>query len=160
MKRTFALLIMTLSLAACETPTVYGPLGAQGVGFTEQQLEQARWRVTFQGGSGAGPDRVADLALLRSADLTIAQGYDWFRVTNRYTRQGGGGSGPYVSVGGGGASFGRGGAIGVGGGLGFDLGGGPRATQTIEIVMGRGARPDEPDAYDARQVRASIGPRA
>ena len=121
MKKSFAVLMLTLSLAACETPTVYGPLGAQGVGYTEQQLEQTRWRVTFRGGSGAGPDRVADLALLRSADLTIAQGYDWFRVTNRYTQPGGSGTGPFISVGGGGASFGHSSAVSLGGGVGFDL---------------------------------------
>ena len=160
MQKTVAVLILALALAACDTPTVYGPLGSQGVGYSEQQLENARWRVTFVGGSGAGADRVADLALLRSADLTIAQGYDWFRVTNRYSRRGGGGSGPYVTLGGGSANFGRGSAVGVGGGVGFDLGGGPRAAQTIEIIMGRGARPDEPDAYDAKQIRAAIGPRA
>ena len=160
MKKAFAALTLALGLVACETPTVYGPVSGQGIGYSEQPLEQGRWRVTFQGGPGAGQDRVADLALLRAADLTLAQGYDWFRVTNRYSHPGGGGAGPFVSLGGGGASFGRGGAVGVGGGVGFDLGGGPRASQTLEIVMGTGARPDEPDAYDARQVRASIGPRA
>jgi hypothetical protein len=160
MKKALAVALLALTLTGCETATVFTPLNGDGVGYSEQPLEQGRWRVTFQGGSGAGPDRVGDLALLRAADLTVAQGYDWFRVTNRYLRRGGGGSGPFVSLGGGSASFGRGSAIGVGGGVGFDLGGGPRASQTLEIMMGHGARPDEPDAYDARQVRASIGPRA
>ena len=159
-----SLLLATLaaaSLAACSTPTVYAPAATpQASGYTEQPIEQGRWRVTFHGGSGADVHRVEDLALLRAAELTLAQGYDWFRVTDRYTQNGGGGGGPFLSLGGGSSSFGHGSAVGVGGDVGFDLSGGPRVTQTLDIMMGKGDKPGDADVYDARQVKASIAPRA
>jgi hypothetical protein len=161
MRRLLLVTLAAASLAACETtPTVYQPLStASAVGYSEMPIEQDRWRVTFRGGPGADPARVADLALRRAAELTLARGYDWFRVTQRYG-EGRGGGGPVVSLGAGSASFGRGSAFGVGGGLGFDLGGGPRLTETIEVLMGHGAAPREPDVYDAHDVARSLGQRS
>ena len=161
MKKLLLVAIASLSLAACQTtPTVYGPAaGPQAVGYSESPIEQGRWRVTFRGGPGADEHRVGDLALLRAADLTLREGYDWFRVTDRYISAAGEGSGPRVSLGVGGANFGRGSAIGVGGGLGFNLGGGPSVTGTLEILMGKGPAPHDPDVYDARQIRSTVGQR-
>jgi hypothetical protein len=45
---------------------------------------------------------------------------------------------------------------GVGVGLGLDLSGPQPTSTTLEIVMGRGARPDRADAYDARGVQDAI----
>lgn len=159
MRTIFLLCVAALCLTACDTPTVYGPAtGPEASGYSEMAIERDRWRVTFHGGSHADLRRVEDLALLRAADLTLAQGYDWFRIVDRYgeTR---GDSGPVVSLGAGGADFGGHSAVGLGGAMGFDLGGGPRITRTIEILMGRGAPPREPYVYDARGVRQTIGPR-
>jgi len=161
MKQLLLLSLAALTLSACATPTVYGPAATpSAVGYSETPIEQNRWRVTFHGGSGADAQRVGDLALLRAADLTLSKGYDWFQVTDRYTSAPSGGGGPYVSLGGGGGSFGRGSAVGVGGGVGFDLSGGPSLSRTIEVVMGKGSPPQQPDAYDAREVRRNLGPRA
>ena len=152
--------LAALTLSACETPTVYGPAAdAKASGYTEMAIEQGRWRVTFRGGSHADSHRVGDLALLRAADLTIAQGYDWFRVVDRHT-EAQSGSGPVMSLGIGGAEFGRHTAIGVGTDTAFDLGGGPRYSQTLEVLMGRGPTPKEPDVYDARDVHRTIQPGA
>ncbi|HEY2660788.1 MAG TPA: hypothetical protein VGI79_13790 [Caulobacteraceae bacterium] len=161
MKKLLLLAIVALSLAACETtPTVYGPAaGPLGVGYSESPIEQGRWRVTFRGGPGADARRVGDLTLLRAADLTLREGYDWFRVTDRYTSDSGETSEPRVSLGVGGANFGRGSAVGVGGGVGFNLGGGSSITGTIEILMGKGPAPHDPDVYDARQIRSTVGQR-
>ena len=38
-------------------------------------------------------------------------------------------------------------------------GGGPRLSTTLEIKLGRGPTPREPDVYDARDVRRTIGGR-
>jgi hypothetical protein len=68
---------------------------------------------------------------------------------------------PRVSFGVGGASFGRRSGVGVGvSSGGMSLGGGPSVSTTIEVVMGRGERPRGGDVYDARGIRANIGPRA
>jgi hypothetical protein len=160
MRRAVFAVLAALSLAACATaPTHYGPAGPSGIGYSELRIEPDRYRVTFQGGPGAPPEQVQDYALLRAADLALANGFDWFRVTDRTTRATGY-SGSSISVGVGGASFGRHSATGVGVGTGFPLGGGPALQASLEVLLGKGPRPPGPDVYDARGVRESIGPRA
>ena len=161
MKRLVLSALAALSVAACaSTPTVYQPAGPNGVGYSEYRIEPGRYRVMFQGGSSASPEQVMDYALLRAADLTIAEGYDWFRVSDRYIRATGtGSSGPHVSFGVGGADYGRHSGVGVGVGTGFDLGGGygGASAATLEIFMGRGPKPPGADVYDARALRNSLG---
>ncbi len=151
-------MVLLLWLAACATPTVFAPMTtASGSGYAETRIESDRWRVTFRGGSDAGPERVADLTLLRAAQLTLQQGYDWFRITERYgdalpPR------GPTLSVGAGSADYGwhGGSSFGVGVG-GIPLGGGPLISETLEIVMSKGAAPKgDPAVYDAHGVSQSI----
>jgi hypothetical protein len=116
--------------------------------------------VTFQGGPGAPPAQVQDYALLRAADLALAEGYDWFRVTERMTRENGY-SGASLSLGFGGASYGHHSASGVGvGAEGIPLGGGPALVASLEVLMGKGPRPADPDVYDARGVQQALRARA
>lgn len=158
MKRILLASLAALSLAACATPTVYGPINPQGVGFTEYRIQDNRYRVTFQGGGGAPSAQVEDYALLRAAELTLRDGYDWFRVVARQGESSGGSS-PRMSVGVGGSNYGGyyggGSSVGVGLGTSFDLSGGPRMAVTLEVLLGRGERPQE--AYDPRQIIRSIG---
>ena len=110
--------------------------------------------------SGAPAAQVADYALLRAADLALADGYDWFRVVDRYTAQSGEGGGPRVSIGAGGGSGGYRSGVGVGLGTSFNLGGGPAVVQSIEVLMGKGRpAPAGPEVYDAREVRRTVGTR-
>jgi len=161
MKHLILPALCALALGACATaPTVFQPAGSRGgVGFSEMRIEPGRYRVSFQGGPGAPPAQVQDYALLRAADLAVAEGYDWFRVIERTTRQNGY-SGSSLSVGVGGMSFGRHSATGVGVGTGIPLGGGPALTATLEVLMGKGPRPGDGDVYDARGVQRSIRARA
>ena len=161
MKRLILPLLASLSLAACATaPTVYQPAaGPRAVGYSEYRIEPGRYRITFQGGPGAPAQYVMDLALLRAADLAIADGYDWFRISDRFL-QGRPDNGPRLSLGVGGASFGRHSAVGVGVSNGISLGGGPSVASTIEVVMGKGERPRGGDVYDARALRENLGRRA
>ncbi len=129
------------------------------MGFSEYKIEPGRYRVTFKGSPGAPPNQVADYALLRAADLTLADGYDWFRISDRNFQQAGPRPGPNFSVGVGGGSFGGRSGVGLSLGRSFDLGGGPALAQTLEIVMGKGSAPKDADIYDAREIRKSIGPR-
>ena len=150
-----------LALAACATaPTRYQPaVGRDAVGFSEYRIEPGRYRITFRGGPGAPPEQVSDYALLRAADLAIAEGYDWFRVSDRFL-EGRPDRSPRLSVGVGGASFGRRSAVGVGVSQGISLGGGPAVASTIEVVMGKGERPRGADIYDAQALRQNIGARS
>lgn len=150
------------ALAACATPapTLYAPAaGPQAVGFSEYRLEPGRYRITFRGGPGAPPNQVADYALLRAADLTLADGYDWFRVSDRDMRQAAPNNGPRFSIGVGGASFGGHSGVGLGVNKSFDAGGGASLAQSLEVVMGKGTPPSDADVYVAREVRRTIGPR-
>ena len=158
MTRLILAAVAALSLAACATtPTVYQPAaGPKSIGYSEFRIEPGRYRITFRGGPGASPEQVSDYALLRAADLALADGYDWFRVADRYMR-GYGDPGPHVGVGVGGADWGHHSSVGVGVGTSFTLGGGPSVASTIEVVMGRGQTPHGLDVYDARAIRNSIG---
>ena len=147
-----------LALTACASLAPYGrQMGPNGQGYSEQQIERDRFRVTYNGVGAPGP--VDGMALRRAAELTVEQGYDWFEVTQRWIdgRPGGaGGVRPSVSVGAGSSRYGGYSASGVGGGLGFDLSGPQPTSATLEILMGRGAAPRGPEAYDARSVLDSV----
>ncbi|MGE3303254.1 MAG: hypothetical protein AB7M12_09090 [Hyphomonadaceae bacterium] len=156
MKHALALAAL-LVLFACATPTAYGPAPRPGApGYAETRIEADRYRVTFVA-RGGPPERAYDLALRRAAELTLQSGYDWFLVNQRYGERAGSGAGPRVSLGVGGTSFGGHSATGVGAGVGFNLGGGPPASATLEFRMGRGAKPADAAAYDAREVARALG---
>lgn len=159
MKR-LAVAVAVLSLAACATaPTLYQPAaGPQSVGYSEYRIEPGRYRVTFRGGPGAPPQQVMDYALVRAADLAISEGYDWFRVADRFT-EGRPDRGPRVGVGVGGGDYGYRSGMSLGVGTTFNLGGGPSLSTTIEVVMGRGERPRGADVYDAKALRRTLGER-
>lgn len=158
---TFGLIAASaLMLSACASLAPYGPQqSARGQGFSEQQIETNRFRVVYNGVGAPGP--VADRALFRAAQLTVDQGYDWFEVTQRWIDgrpDSAGGVRPSVSIGAGGGRYGGWSTSGVGVGLGFDLSGPQPTSTTLEIVMGHGAKPDRPDAYDARRVQDALRP--
>lgn len=160
MRRILLPSLAALSVAACATPppTIYQQAtGPQAMGFTDSRIEPGRYSVTFRGGEGAPRDQVTDYALRRAAELAVADGYDWFRVTRRFVswdRQGGQ---TQVGLSVGGVSFGRGSAVGGSLGTAFNLSGGPALTATLEVLMGRGPKPPDGDVYDARGVLRSIG---
>jgi len=136
-------------LSACETT------GAPPVGATDTAIEAGRYRITFRGVPGASGPEIEDRALLHAANLALMQGYDWFQVSHR-TGGYAGPTSPQFSIGLGGGSFGRGGGFGVGGSRSF--GGEPSYVADMEVVFGKGQKPGV-DAYDARSVVSSLGPR-
>ena len=150
-----------LALTACASLAPYGAqMGPGGQGYSEQRIENNRYRVTYNG-VGA-PGAVADRALYRAAQLTTDQGYDWFEVTSRWTdgrADSAGGLTPNVSIGAGSSRYGGYRSSGVGVGLGLNLSGPSVTSTTLEIVMGRGAKPQHPEAYSARGVLDAIGHR-
>ncbi len=83
-----AVLLLGGALAACETATPYQPLQAgtrASGGYTEARIETDRWRVGFKGNEDTPRDTVETYLLYRAAELTVAQGYDWFEPMERHT---------------------------------------------------------------------------
>ncbi len=179
MKRLIIAMAAALTLSACETATPYQPFvpGSQtSGGYREVRVEANRWRVTFSGNSLTGRETVENYLLYRSAELTMAQGYDWFALADRYTNRdtrtyvdppiGGYGYGGYYGRFGGfwGPSWRYYGARGWNswGPWGpdpfFDVHTVTRYEATAEIVMGRGPKPEgDRRAFDARGVLDNLG---
>lgn len=64
-------------LSACAT--AYQPKSFSG-GYSQIQLGENIWRVSFEGNGYTRAERAADLSLLRSAELTLEQGYSYFAL--------------------------------------------------------------------------------
>lgn len=153
--------VLALSACASSTP-YYGPAtSANSYGYAETPIEQGRYRVTY---TADDPQEARDLALLRAAELTLSKGGDWFQVVHSSTDRTGGGSasrgGPSVSIGGSAGSGGYSG-VGVGVGFGIPIGGSSAAkiTQSMEILVGSGPKPQGADVYDAGDVQFNLSGR-
>lgn len=77
--RTPAALLLFFVLAGCATP--YQPEGYSG-GFSELQLAENVWRVSFHGNGYTHSVRAENLSLLRCAELTLATGYGYFGLAD------------------------------------------------------------------------------
>src|SRR6201996_6019137 len=82
-----AVILSFLTLAACATPAPYAPRGpGQATGYTDRQLSDNRWRVTFTGNSVTPRETVENDLLLRAAEVTLAAGGTHFVFDTRDTR--------------------------------------------------------------------------
>lgn len=152
--RSFIAAALVLCLAACATAvgTAYAPADSKGYGYSDTRIEADRYRITFSGDGATPQDVVEDYALLRAADIALSNGYDWFRVVSRdVSRENKGGVGIGAGVGGGGRNVG----VGVGGDLGT-IGAKPFYTIRLEVLFGKGPKPDGADYYDARAVKETV----
>ncbi|MEM9169458.1 MAG: hypothetical protein AAGC56_07360 [Pseudomonadota bacterium] len=160
-----------LTLAACATSTPYAPAERSGgYGFSDQQIEENRFRITFRGNSSTERETVENFLLYRAAELTVSNGYDYFLVTEgdverRTTVTGSTLGGP--------AFFGRYGFGPYGFGFpyyAYGWGWGAPYGNTVAreitrysaiafIVMESGEKPrDNPQAFDARSVLENLRP--
>ena len=86
MKMTYAAFALALlTLGACSTTTPYQVAGDGRYGYSEQQIEDRRWRVSFAGNSLTDRKTVETYLLYRAAELTFQEGYQHFRVIQRQT---------------------------------------------------------------------------
>jgi hypothetical protein len=74
-KKIIPLITGTVILAGCAT--AYQSEGFSG-GFTETQLDTNVWRVSFRGNGHTRGEKAEDFAMLRSAELALANGYTHF----------------------------------------------------------------------------------
>lgn len=174
-----AALVATAGLTACATATPYQPnVRGQAVsgGFSDVRVEANRFQVKFAGNSLTSRETVERYLLYRAAELTVAEGGDWFslveRQTDRKTRT-------YIDpdpM----TPFGRYGYWRpywryYGSSWGWrawdpwygdpfwadrmDVRTVEKFEASAEIVIGRGPKPEaDPRAFDAREVMANLGP--
>ena len=160
MIRTLIFAAACAGLAACASTPSYAPATSPtSAGYSETQIENNRYFVTYRASGAADVRLLEDYALLRAADLTLQNGREWFWVDRRtLDEQNAQRSGPSFGVGIGGGSWGgrSGGSVGVG--MSFPLGGGVQRANstTLEIRMGEGPKPDASNAYDARAVSQNL----
>ena len=84
MKYLMTLLTLTVLVSGCTSKPDYRSATNGSVGYSEQKITDDRYRVQFKSHSKLVAD-ASDYALLRSAELTQKQGYDWFVVTSKET---------------------------------------------------------------------------
>ncbi len=77
--KLYVLLIAATVLTGCAT--AYQPQGATG-GFSEMQLDENVFQVTFKGNGYTDHDRANDFALLRSAEIALEKGYKYFVIVD------------------------------------------------------------------------------
>ena len=167
-------------VTACATATPYQPLQTRGDvrgGYSEQRLEDNRFRVSFAGNTFTSRQTVENYLLFRAAELPRQSGYDGFTMVARgvdphtQTRvyRDPFGSGPWGYWGPSWRYYGR-----FGGGFGWrswdpwmrspfwaddiDVRTVTSFEATAEIVMFKGRRPDDPRSFDAQQVLQNLGP--
>ena len=164
-------------LAGCETATPYQPAppgtaGNEGYGYSDFKIDATHWRVSFAGNSLTSRETVEKYLLYRAAQLTTEQGFDWFEPTDRRTER----NTRYVGTSTYWSTWGSrwDPHWGFGGPWGWRQrdfwGPGPgwpsdinvrqvnRYEASTEIMMGKGPSPSGPEAFDAHQVLANLGP--
>lgn len=77
MKVGIALVFVMLVCAGCATS--YQSKGFTG-GFSETRLSEDTYRINFAGNAKTDSERAADFALLRAAELTRQNGYQYFVI--------------------------------------------------------------------------------
>ena len=85
--RTAVAFALLVSLGGCASqPAPYAPkTGDASTGYTDTQLTADRYRVTFTGNSSTDRQRVEDYLLMRSAQVTLNAGRNWFMFDTRTT---------------------------------------------------------------------------
>jgi hypothetical protein len=130
--------------ARAENATPYQPSAVSRAhqGYSETQIDANRLRVSFSGNADTSRETVETYVLFRAAETTLQRGFDYFVVvdhnvdtTTAYEPYGP----PLPPI-------------------------APRRYREVsrhqavsEILMYRGARPNAPNAYDARVVHANLG---
>ena len=157
--RLAPLALLVASLAACAaSPTPYEP-ASDRYGYTQQQLEADRYRISFAGNSATPRDVVQNYMLFRAAEVTLETGHDYFTVVDQQVEGSSSGAvaSPRVGVG-----VGSGGSTNLGIGISTVLGGGgggARHTAPADILVRDGEKPaGDPDSYDARDLIERLRP--
>lgn len=86
MLRTVLAVMLLAAVTACGHPTPYQAV-SDGYGFSDQRIEDNRYRITFRGNSLTSQQVVENYLLYRAAEITLANGYDYFEVADKQTNK-------------------------------------------------------------------------
>jgi hypothetical protein len=75
--------LLMLLLASCASPTPYQPV-RDGYGYSEQRIENNRYRIIFRGNNVTPQQVVENYMLFRAAEVTLRNGYNYFEVADRH----------------------------------------------------------------------------
>lgn len=81
-KISFIALIIILLAACSSSNPQYQAADQKGFGYSDKQLATDKYWVSYKS-RDTNAQRATDFALLRAAELTIAQGYEWFVVSEK-----------------------------------------------------------------------------
>jgi len=79
--RTFCALA-TVALVACVAAPYEEWEWWTGTGYWEAQLEEDTFRVSFKGNGFTSDERLEDLAMLRAAQITLDNGFEYFVIVD------------------------------------------------------------------------------
>ncbi|WP_205701963.1 CC0125/CC1285 family lipoprotein [Pseudidiomarina mangrovi] len=79
------IIIVSVALTLISCATSYQPNSFSG-GFEEIQLSPNVWSVTFNGNGYTRATAAEEMALLRSAELTLTNGFKYFAIVDRNSR--------------------------------------------------------------------------
>lgn len=85
MKATYVLVLCAAALVGCATgykPASQGILKGTSGGYSEARLRDDVYRVSFSGNAYTSARRAAEFALLRCAELTRQNGFDYFVIVD------------------------------------------------------------------------------
>ena len=138
-----AILVAGALAAACATgETPYQAASGGKGGFSEQQVENNRLRITFNGNASTELETVKRYILYRASEVTLARGYDYFIIVGKELEA----DREYQSTGFARPRF---------GGAQFEEV--AQYTGIADIAMYKGAKPDFlPNAFDARDVQSHL----
>ncbi len=152
---------MLLALTACTSQPIYSPATrADGPGYSETKLTDTRYRVSFVGQASTSSNKVKNLALLRAAELTLLNEYEWFQIVDRETIGRSRNTEPRISIGvaTGCHPFGCR-VIGSRWYTGVRLDSEryvDRYQTSMEIILGKGEPDDPTKVYDARELENNL----
>lgn len=84
MKISFGCVVALSAVLCVSCATRYQKTGSTG-GYTETQLGEDTFQVTFHGNGYTNQQLVIDYTLLRSAEVTLAHGFAYFVIGQRDT---------------------------------------------------------------------------
>lgn len=90
MKKMFLITAAICVLSSCNSATVpaYQAAGGLGqVGYISAPAEDGKTTVVYTGSKGMTKSQVAEYALLRAAEVTTEEGYEWFAVLGTGTEK-------------------------------------------------------------------------